>query len=86
MPPLALSRELVWFGQGDLGLEQVNENAQTDERRQAEDLLTRTQSDQGQHATDADAGRSAGWMCAMASANGAFEVASDEPRMPCAIT
>jgi len=30
--------------------------------------------------------RSAGWICAIASANGAFEVASDEPRMPCAIT
>src|SRR5580704_8656968 len=42
----------------DPGLDQVKEDAQTDERRQADDLLTRTQSDQGQHATDADDGRS----------------------------
>lgn len=50
-------RKLVRLGRSDPGLDQVKEDAQTDERRQADDLLTRTQSDQGQHATDADDGR-----------------------------
>src|SRR4030088_2288926 len=45
-------------GQSAPGLDQVKEDAETDKCQQAEDLLTRTQSDQSQHATDADHGRS----------------------------
>jgi len=44
-PPLWRRPELVRLGQSDPGLDQVKEDAQTDERRQADDLLTRTQSD-----------------------------------------
>ena len=56
-PRLAKGRELVRLGQSDPVLDQGKEDAQTDERRQADDLLTRTQSDQGQRDNDADDGR-----------------------------
>jgi len=52
------ARGLVRAGQSDPGLDQVKKDTETDERRQVDDLLTRTQSDQSQHATDADDGGS----------------------------
>ena len=45
--PLVTGRELVRLGQSDSGLDQIEEDAQTNERHQAEELLTRTQRDQG---------------------------------------
>jgi uncharacterized membrane protein YphA (DoxX/SURF4 family) len=78
--PLAKGRELVRLGQSDPCLDQVKEDAQTDERRQADDLLTRTQSDQGQHATDADDGRSSEEAEVQRRAGQRYASASKHPR------
>src|SRR6266404_8491616 len=79
-PPLAKARELVQLGQSDPGLDQVKEDAQSYERRQADDLLTRTQSDQGQHATDADGGRSSEEAEVQRRAGQLYASASKHPR------
>ena len=79
-PALAKGWELVRFGQSDPGLDQVKEDAQSDGRRQADDLLTRTHSDQGQHATDADDGRSSEEAEVQRRAGQRYASASEHPR------
>src|ERR1700722_4963968 len=64
----------------DPRLDQIKEDAQTDKRRQADDLLTRTQSDQGQHATDADDGRSSEEAEVQRRARQRYASASKPPR------
>lgn len=66
--------------QSDTGLDQVEEDARTDERRQADDLLTRTQSDQRQHAGDADHGRSSEEAEVQRRTGQSYAAASKHPR------